>query len=410
MKVMVVFAVPCLTCLRKVFQSVLRSKTTRAQSMMRFQSENKQLYGKVLETKKQKIARAKHIDEEVLNEAESQIDSEAFWLSKVDNEVVRRVKINRKSLPSRRIKIEETSKNARKKQEAIYRTSLVDAEVEQSRMENVPGKVEHLTHIVHKNKRLGFPSEILIKNITNFSYLDKSKDAGVCTREVVSIPVYHDSTTAFIPSVSKILNQTMSEESKLNLELWKKRMIALMGEKGFEEHQQETLCYGRQFHSIIHNFLTQKPINVPDALEKSWQSVQQVLKEVHGVAALESHTIHSKLHYRGVVDCVALYRGNLCVIEWKKSDRMKNTIRSTFDAPIQAASYIGALNSDENYKFQVQNGLIVIGYTSGEPASVYEMNSQILNMYWKQWLRRLQQYYVVEDLKAKQHLLVLEDQ
>nr|XP_046487235.1 mitochondrial genome maintenance exonuclease 1-like isoform X5 [Neodiprion pinetum] len=173
---------------------------------------------------------------------------------------------------------------------------------------------------------------------------------------------------------------------------------------------KKTLCYGRQFHSIIHNFLTQKPINVPDALEKSWQSVQQVLKEVHGVAALESHTIHSKLHYRGVVDCVALYRGNLCVIEWKKSDRLKNTIRSTFDAPIQAASYIGALNSDENYKFQVQNGLIVIGYTSGEPASVYEMNSQILNMYWKQWLRRLQQYYVVEDLKAKQHLLVPEDQ
>ncbi|XP_046749802.1 uncharacterized protein LOC124413328 isoform X2 [Diprion similis] len=352
MKVMVMFVVPCLTCTHKVFQSVLRLKTTRAQRMIQYYRENKQLFGKVLKTKQQRIARAKHENEEALTEAETQVNSEAFWLAKANSATGLRVKVYREPLAIRNIKIEETSKNAERKQGAIDETALVLAEVEKSWAKNNPEQVEHLSHVVHEKNQLGFPSEILIKNITGFSYLNESKDAGVYTKEVVSIPVYHDSTTIVIPSVSKILSKTMSEKSKLNLELWKKRMITLMGEEGFEKHQQETLSYGRQFHSIIHNFLTQKPINVPDVLEKSWQSVQPVLKEVHGVAALESHTIHPKLHYRGVVDCVALYRGNLCVIEWKKSDRMKNTIGSTFDAPIQVASYIGALNSDENYKFQ----------------------------------------------------------
>lgn len=41
------------------------------------------------------------------------------------------------------------------------------------------------------------------------------------------------------------------------------------------------------------------------------------------------------------------------VIEWKKSSRDKSSLNATYDAPVQLAAYIGAVNNDVSYDFKV---------------------------------------------------------
>lgn len=47
------------------------------------------------------------------------------------------------------------------------------------------------------------------------------------------------------------------------------------------------------------------------------------------------------------------FRHTPVVIEWKKSSRDKSTLQATYDAPIQLAAYMGAVNNDISYDFNV---------------------------------------------------------
>lgn len=122
------------------------------------------------------------------------------------------------------------------------------------------------------------------------------------------------------------------------------------------------------------------------------ESVQHILKDVSGVRALESAVQHETLNYIGLLDCVAEYQGKLCVIDWKTSEKPKPFIQSTFDNPLQVVAYMGAMNHDTNYSFQVQCGLIVVAYKDGSPAHPHFMDAELCSRYWAKWLLRLEEY------------------
>ncbi|XP_008592656.1 PREDICTED: mitochondrial genome maintenance exonuclease 1 [Galeopterus variegatus] len=211
-----------------------------------------------------------------------------------------------------------------------------------------------------------------------------------------SIPLKIPLQRKVIPSVTRILQQTMTSEQIFYLERWKQRMIQELGEDGFAEYTSNIFLQGKQFHQALESILSPQG-NLKERDENLFESgyvesVQHVLKDVTGVRALESGVQHETLKYVGLLDCVAEYQGKLCVIDWKTSERPKPYIQNTYDNPLQVVAYVGAINYDANYSFQVQCGLIVVAYKDGSPAHPHFMDEELCSHYWAKWLLRLEKY------------------
>ncbi|XP_072247340.1 mitochondrial genome maintenance exonuclease 1 [Leuresthes tenuis] len=207
---------------------------------------------------------------------------------------------------------------------------------------------------------------------------------------------------SFVPSVTRVLQQTLSPEQIFYLERWKRRMISELGEEGFKSYSQNLFRQGKLFHSAVEDILTSgatlansNPSETPEyapEVQGYMESISSILEDVRAVRAIESTVQHGPLNYLGIVDCVARYRGVLCVIDWKTSEKPKPFLGNTYDNPVQVAAYAGALNNDENYKYQVENGLIVVAYKDGSPAHAHQLNSELMSEYWKTWLLRLEDF------------------
>ncbi|KAM3930802.1 mitochondrial genome maintenance exonuclease 1 [Leptodactylus fuscus] len=220
----------------------------------------------------------------------------------------------------------------------------------------------------------------------------------------IGLPGKSQMTNGKLPSVTRILQQTMPMEQAFYLERWKQRMIMELGEEGFIEYTAAVFSQGKLFHEQLEDLLlseeqyTEKPDDTEE-LVGYMNSIEHVLSDVVGVKSLESAVVHSELQYLGFVDCVANYRGKLCVIDWKTSEKQKPNLKNTFDNPLQVAAYMGAINHDQNYNFQVDCGLIVIAYKDGSPAHAHFMDSEKCLHYWDKWLLRLEEY---REKKEKQ--------
>uniref|UniRef100_A0A5F9DKW6 Mitochondrial genome maintenance exonuclease 1 n=1 Tax=Oryctolagus cuniculus TaxID=9986 RepID=A0A5F9DKW6_RABIT len=181
-----------------------------------------------------------------------------------------------------------------------------------------------------------------------------------------SVPLKIPLQKKVIPSVTRILQHTMTPQQVFYLERWKQRMVLELGEDGFAEYTSNIFLQGRRFHEALESILLPQ-VNSQgrgeDLLECGYiESVQHVLKDVSGVRALESAVQHETLKYAGLLDCVAEYQGKLCVIDWKTSEKPKPFLRNTFDNPLQVVAYVGAINYDANYSFQVRTQALLSAY------------------------------------------------
>lgn len=207
-----------------------------------------------------------------------------------------------------------------------------------------------------------------------------------------------------LPAVTRIISATQTDYQKFILEQWKLRMVEELGVQGFEEYQKENFEKGHKLHYAIQQRLLGEPLELTPNIEGYWKSLQLVIPAIEHVYSQEDNVVHPYLHYRGIFDCLATYRGCACVIDWKTSSKPKPTLRDTYDYPLQMVAYIGALNQSdylvERGIPQVNSAALVVAYENGDPAHIHFLDATKCQYYWKKWLDKLHQYWLLKSSGA----------
>lgn len=196
-------------------------------------------------------------------------------------------------------------------------------------------------------------------------------------------------------SVTSILNQTKPANEFFALKNWQKAQISELGEEQFKEKRKTISRRGTGFHQEIQAyFKSNETISHEEGVGNSgyWRSISHVLQDIKNVVAVESAVVHPLLKYAGTLDLIAEYKGMLAVIDWKTSAKHKTNLKDCYSYPQQVVAYGAAVNYDDSYPFQVCNGVIVIAYENGDPADVHHLSKEMSEVYWLEWLMRLQQY------------------
>lgn len=207
-----------------------------------------------------------------------------------------------------------------------------------------------------------------------------------------------------LPAVTRIISATQTDYQKFILEQWKLRMVEELGVQGFEKYQKENFEKGHKLHYAIQQRLLGEPLELTPNIEGYWKSLQLVIPAIEHVYSQEDNVVHPYLHYRGIFDCLATYRGCACVIDWKTSSKPKPTLRDTYDYPLQMVAYIGALNQSdylvERGIPQVNSAALVVAYENGDPAHIHFLDATKCQYYWKKWLDKLHQYWLLKSSGA----------
>ena len=81
---------------------------------------------------------------------------------------------------------------------------------------------------------------------------------------------------------------------------------------------------GTRIHSFCEDYLLGKPVK-PDMFDQDmFNSIIPLISEINNIHALETPLYSDHLEVAGTVDCIAEFRGKLCVIDFKTSGRVKH--------------------------------------------------------------------------------------
>jgi len=136
------------------------------------------------------------------------------------------------------------------------------------------------------------------------------------------------------PSITTILQKTMSAEKKESLQNWKEQEIAA------EYITRESSIVGTQTHKLIEDYLN----GIPQTDEVRLLSVAhfnnllpflQKISDIHGT---ELRLYSNKMKLAGMSDCIAKYDGELSIIDYKtkRSNQQEEWMTDHF---IQGTAY-----------------------------------------------------------------------
>jgi genome maintenance exonuclease 1 len=180
-------------------------------------------------------------------------------------------------------------------------------------------------------------------------------------RRFYTVPV----TGEKLPSVTTVLG-AMKKEAIMK---WRKRV----GEDAANAISRKASGRGTNVHTLCERYLNNEPLGdiMPDAKEM-FLSIKPILNNINNIHYQEQALWSTQLGMAGRVDCIAEYEGELSVIDFKTSKRIK-TSEDIEDYYWQTTAY--ALMYEELIGEPINN-LVIIMAVEDEAPLVFKQNTQ----------------------------------
>lgn len=136
--------------------------------------------------------------------------------------------------------------------------------------------------------------------------------------------------------VTRVLNETKSQESVNALEEWRKRV----GDEEADRILTESMNIGNSLDMIIEKYLTTEFDQVEYKSEigmSLFNQMHPVLKKIKPIGT-QIHLYSDKYRVQGYLDCIGIMNNTVTMIDFKNSRRKKN-IEHIEDYFLQAAMY-----------------------------------------------------------------------
>jgi genome maintenance exonuclease 1 len=195
-----------------------------------------------------------------------------------------------------------------------------------------------------------------------------------------------------VASVTTILSNTKSQESKDALNNWRKRV----GHQNAQQITTEAAGRGTRMHSWIENYIATGVIGEPGTNPHSIQShkmaqtvIKQGLSKVTEFYGSEVQLYFPEL-YAGTTDVVALYEDEITIIDFKQSNKPKK-IEWLEDYFCQMAAY--SLAHNHLFGTKITRGINMI-CTPELQFQHFEINTKNFSEWEDKWWARVHQYYL----------------
>lgn len=161
------------------------------------------------------------------------------------------------------------------------------------------------------------------------------------------------------PSITTILKSRDPNKQK-KLDEWRERI----GVEEAEYQTRQSAEYGNQIHAMCEAYLKNEevPKTTNPLIQNMFGRMKKTLDQIEIVHALEMPLWSDKLKVAGRVDCVATYKGELMIIDFKNSVRKKRS-NWIHDYYYQATFYSLALQ--EMFEMEAKRFMILIACHDG---------------------------------------------
>lgn len=176
--------------------------------------------------------------------------------------------------------------------------------------------------------------------------------------------LYETPKGLFYPSITTVLGSTMPREKAEALERWYKSL----GDEAAKK-SKEAADNGTAVHLLIERHLKGEKLVEPGEKFTNEQiakfnSLKLSLKKIDKVIAQEVALYSDELRVAGRCDCIAMYKGEMSIIDFKTSRRLKYS-DDIEDYKLQLCAY--AMMHNELFQTNIMQGVIIMASDGGFP-------------------------------------------